>query len=96
MFEENNIDFQELFAVYLACRVWGRAWKGKHVRMVVDNEPVFFVLRSFSATSLPLSRLLRGIVLECVKWSFRIFPRHIDTKSNRLLTFFRVATSICS
>ena len=35
-----SIDWQELFAIYIACYLGGPSWSGKHICMWCDNLPV--------------------------------------------------------
>ena len=37
---------KELVPVIMACAVWGRAWRGKSVRVNCDNQAVVAVLNS--------------------------------------------------
>ena len=41
-----SVDWQELFAIYIACYLWGPWWSDKHICMWCDNLPVVSIINS--------------------------------------------------
>ena len=70
-----SIDWQELFAVYIACYLWGPSWSGKHICMRCDNLLVVSIISSKHSKSPGIMDLLRAITILALK---RSFPLPLD------------------
>ena len=55
----HHISFKELFAVLVACTVWGPGWKGKWVRWRCDNQAAVGAVASRSCRDKSMMQLTR-------------------------------------
>ena len=81
---ERGIAFKELFAVILSAAVWGRRWRGQHVRAHCDNEAVVHMMASRSSKNPQLMHLLRCIFFIEAGFGFTLSVVHITGVANDL------------
>ncbi|XP_040186277.1 uncharacterized protein LOC120918659 [Rana temporaria] len=79
-----NLVLLELFPVVLAMELWGEEWKNLKVRLNCDNMGVVQVINRISASSLPVVRLLRHLVLRCLQFNVFLYAVHIPGVDNTL------------
>ena len=65
-----SIEWQELYPVYLACRLWGSQWTAKRIVFFCDNESVVRILNQKTSKSPKIMELLRPIVLWTLQHNF--------------------------
>ena len=72
-----NIDWQELFAIVVACTIWGQQWSCKRVLFNCDNKPVVDILNSKRSKSPRIMTLVRELTLLTLKYNFYFKAQHI-------------------
>ena len=76
--------WQELFAIYIACYLWGPSWSGRHICMWCDNLPVVFIINSKRSKSNCIIDLVRAITILTLKHNFSFTARHIAGLDNSI------------
>ena len=79
-----SIDWQELFAIYIACYLWGPSWSGKHICMWCDNLPVVSIINSKRPKSPRIMDLVRAITILTLEHNFSFTARHIPGLDNSI------------
>ena len=79
-----SIDWQELFAIYIACYLWGPSWSGKHICMWCDNLPVVSIINSKRSKSPRIMDLVRAITILTLEHNFSFTARHIPGLDNSI------------
>ena len=79
-----RIDWQELFAIYIACYLWGPSWSGKHICMWCDNLPVVSIINSKRSKSPRIMDLVRAITILTLEQNFSFTARHIPGLDNSI------------
>ena len=77
-----SIDWQELFAIYIACYLWGPSWSGKHICMRCDNLPVVSIINSKRFKSPRIMDLVRAITILTLEHNFSFTARYIPGLDN--------------
>lgn len=77
-----NVVLLEIFPVVVALEIWGQQFANKRIIIHTDNKGVMFALNCLSSKSLPVIRLLRYLVLLCLKFNIWIKAKHIPGESN--------------
>ena len=94
---QHHISFLELFAVLLACAVWGNRWHGSRVRCLCDNQAAVHTIASRSSRDPTLMHLLRCLFFMEAWFQFELVAVHIpgtlntradDLSRDRLSSFF--------
>ena len=65
-----NIDWQELFAMVVACTIWGPKWSCKRVIFYCDNKPVVDIINSKRSKSPRIMILVRELTLLTLLYNF--------------------------
>ena len=81
---ENNLVLLELFPVVVAIELWGDECGNLKIRLNCDNMGVVQVINRITASSMPVVRLLRHLVLRCLQWNIFMYAVHIPGVDNRL------------
>ncbi|XP_068761877.1 uncharacterized protein [Montipora capricornis] len=79
-----SIDWQELFAIYIACYLWAPSWSGKHICMWCDNLPVVSIINSKRSKSPRIMDLVRAITILTLEHNFSFTARHIPGLDNSI------------
>ena len=77
-----SIVWQELFPIYLACRLWGAQWTAKRIVFFCDNESVVQILNQKTSKSPKIMDLLRPIVLCTLQNNFTFTAKHVRGLDN--------------
>lgn len=77
-----NIVLLELFPVLVALEIWGDQLANKRIIINTDNRGVLFALNCLSSKSLLVIKLLRYLVLLCLKLNIWIKAKHIPGNLN--------------
>lgn len=80
-----NLVHLELFPIVLAVKLWGDAFHNRKVRFNCDNMGVVTAINSISASPLPVVRLLRHLVLLCLRLNAFIYAVHIPEVTNKIV-----------
>ncbi|KAM4748731.1 LOW QUALITY PROTEIN: uncharacterized protein WCC33_006112 [Rhinophrynus dorsalis] len=94
-----NLVFLELFPIVVALELWGDSLRNKCVVFHCDNLGVVDVVNNLTASSPPVLRLLRCLVLRCLGLNLSFRARHVpgvrnvaaDALSRLQMESFRVA-----
>lgn len=80
----HHIAFKELFAILLACVVWGRQWQQKRVRCWCDNQVAVQGVISRCCRDPTLKHLLHRLFFMEAHFQFEFGASHISGKATRL------------
>ncbi len=76
-FANENIDFQEMFAIVAAVLTWGHQWTGKRVVVITDNKPITQIWSKGSSPSPNVMALVRKLFMFAASMDFSISFKHI-------------------
>ena len=79
-----SIDWQELFAIYIACFIWGSQWSGKRICIWCDNLPVVAIINSKRSKSPRVMDLVRAITILTLVHNFTFTAKHIPGLDNSI------------
>lgn len=79
-----SIAWQELFALLVACHIWGRHFANKHILFYCDNESVVSIVNSKRSRIPRVMDLVRPLTLLSLKYNFYLQVRHIEGKKNEI------------
>ena len=79
-----SIDWQELFAIYIACFIWGSQWSGKRICISGDNLPVVAIINSKRSKSPRVMDLVRAITILTLVHNFTFTAKHIPGLDNSI------------
>ncbi|XP_077309137.1 uncharacterized protein LOC143928250 [Lithobates pipiens] len=79
-----NLVLLELFPIVLALELWGESCRNLKLRINCDNMGVVQVVNRMSASSPPVIRLLRQLVLRCLRLNVFLYAVHIPGVENAL------------
>lgn len=83
---KDKIGYKELFALWWACVHWGPRWRGYTITAHIDNSGVRGMLSTGTCTSknTEYMRLIRAVFWLMAVHGFRLLPKEISTKENKL------------
>ena len=92
-----SIDWKELYAIVMACNVWGQYWCRKRILFHCDNQSIVQVWESGLSRSSDLMHLVRTLFFIAACHNFHVMICHIpgidnsiaDALSRMQLTRFR-------
>ena len=79
---EQDINFQELFAIMAATLTWGQRWVGRRIVFVTDNEPITRIWASGTSPVPSLMKLVRKIFMFAALNDFCVSLKHINGHAN--------------
>ena len=82
--EARHINGLELLTIIVACKVWGRFWKGMRILVQCDNEVSVVVMNCGRTKDVFLQACLRELEFIVARHKFEIRAIHIPGVSNRL------------
>ena len=65
-----SIDWQKLYAIVVACSIWGKHWSRKRIIFHCDNQPVVEIINSKRSKSPTIMTLIRTLTLITLKHNF--------------------------
>ena len=81
---EISITWQELFAIVVACQIWGESLQNKRIILNCDNESVVNIVNSKRSRIPRAMDLLRHLTLLTLKYNIYIRAKHIPGKYNEI------------
>lgn len=81
---ECSINALELLTIVVACKLWGRKWKGKRILVQCDNEASVVVTNTGRARDDFLQACLRELAFVTAKFEFEVRAVHIRGVDNRI------------
>ena len=79
-----SIAWQELFAIVVACHLWGDAFANKRIIFFCDNESVVHIVNSKRSRIPRVMDLMRHLTLLTLKHNFYLKTIHIEGKLNEI------------
>ena len=79
-----SIAWQELFALVVACHLWGEAFSNQRIIFYCDNESVVNIVNSKRSRIPRVMDLVRHLTLLTLKYNFYLKVRHIEGKRNEI------------
>ena len=79
-----NLVLLELFPVIVAVVIWKNSFSNKRILVHTDNKGVFFAVNSLSSKSVPVLKLLRFLVLHCMRFNIWLKAEHIAGIHNNI------------
>ena len=79
-----SIDRQEIFAIYIACYLWGPSWSGKRICMWCDNLPVVTFINSKCSRSPRIMDLVCSITILNLLFNFTFSAKHTPGLDNSI------------
>ena len=80
-FDDSHLSFpiawRELYAVVVACRVWGHSLVSKRVLIVCDNEAIVFCVSNGTLKNVAIMDLIRSLFFVCAYYSFDVRCKHV-------------------
>ena len=83
MLANKSIYWKELYAIVVACTMWGEQWAGKRVLFHCDNQAVTNIWDSGLSRSAGLMKLVCSLFLGC-KTNFHVLIKHIAGSDNSI------------
>jgi hypothetical protein len=77
-----DITFKELFPIVLALHLWANHLENQRVWLHCDNQAVVHIINKQSSRSPASMRLLRMLILSCLKHNILCKAKHIAGKKN--------------
>lgn len=77
-----SIDWQELYAIVIACHLWGKFWCNKRIIFFCDNQVVVDVINTKRSKSPRMMDLVRNLTLTTLHNNTYIKAEHIPGKLN--------------
>jgi hypothetical protein len=78
-----SIAWRELFAVVVACRIWGDHFTGRRLMFFCDNQSVVAIVNSGTSKCPQVMCLVRSLFYIAVKFNFDIKLVHVPGIDNR-------------
>ncbi|CAB4014711.1 uncharacterized protein LOC110254160 [Paramuricea clavata] len=82
--EISSIAWQELFAIVVACHIWGEALQNKRIILNCDNESVVNIINSKRSRISRVMDFLRHLTLLTLKYNIYLRAKHIPGKYNEI------------
>ncbi|KAM4048868.1 LOW QUALITY PROTEIN: uncharacterized protein ACNLHF_015985 [Anomaloglossus baeobatrachus] len=77
-----NVALLEIFPILVALHLWREELANKTIRFNCDNMGVVFAINKFSASSPPVIRVLRELVLVCLQINACVTAAHVPGVQN--------------
>lgn len=94
-YEDQSIAFKELFPIVIAVSVWGQLLSNKCVLFHSDNQAVVHIINKQSSKDKDIMKLVRKLVINCMKHNILMKAEHIPGHHNilaDLLSRFQIKT----
>ena len=79
-----SINWQELFAIVVACSIWGHSWCKKRVLFYCDNEAVVAIINTKRSKCPKIMHLVRVMTLLTLQHNFYFKAKHVPGKFNEV------------
>lgn len=87
-----SIAWQELFAIVVACQIWGALLRDQRIKFKCDNEAVVNMINSKCSKIPRVMDLLRHLTLLTLRYNIYIRATHIPGKRNEILPAWLIKT----
>ncbi len=82
--KELHINFLEMLAIVVSCRIWGHNWQGRRIVIHCDNLVSVTVMNTGRTKDEFLKSCFRGLAFIAARYEFRIHGVHIAGLCNRV------------
>ncbi len=79
-----SIAWQELYAIVVACYIWGAQWKNKRVLFYCDNAAVVAIVNTKKSKGEQIMKLVRSIKALTLKYNFYFKAKHVAGARNEI------------
>jgi len=79
-----SIAWQELYAVVVACHLWGDAFANKRILFYCDSESVVHIVNSKRSHIPRVMDLVQHLTLLTLQYNFYLKIKHIEGKKNEI------------
>ena len=83
-----SIVWQELYAINVACHLWGAHWTSKHIHFYCDNQGVLEVINSGRSKVPRVMDLVRDLTLCTLQHNFYFRAVHVPGINNNIADCF--------
>ena len=80
-----SIAWQELYAIVVACHLWGDVFANKRILFYCDDESVVHIVNSKRSRIPRVMDLARHLTLLTLRYNFYLTTKHIDGKKNEIV-----------
>jgi len=77
----------ELFPIYVALKIWGNELASSRVHFKSDNEATVYILNKKTSPCVTIMKMVREIVLICLRLSISLKASHISGRNNCLADY---------
>ena len=77
-----SIDWQELYAIVVTCKIWGKHWTWKRIVFHCGNQPVVDIINSKRSKGPHIMNLVRNLTLLTLKYNFYFKAIYVPGKRN--------------
>ena len=77
-YEHISIAWQELYAIVVACAIWGKQWIRKRVIFKCDNSSVVHIINGKKARCPKIMHLVRHLTLLTLRHNFYCRAKHVQ------------------
>jgi len=81
---DKDIQFKESYAALHACRLWAPNWSGRHIVFHIDNQAVFWALRTGRIRNDATQTIIRTIFASAASYHFTFTSHWIASEDNGL------------
>ena len=79
-----SIAWQELYAIVVACAIWGPSWTRKRILFHCDNSAVVFIVNTKRSKCGRVMSLVRKLTLLTLQYNFYFKAVHIQGVKNEI------------
>ena len=90
-----SIDWQELYAIVVACSICGKHWSRKRIIFHCDNQPVVEIINSKRSKSPTIMTLIRTLTSITLKHNFYFKALHVAGKLNPIADCISLVSDGC-
>ena len=74
----------ELYPIVVAMYVWGKHLTNRSICMYTDNFSLVYIINKQSSKDPCIMKLLRFMILHCLKYNILFRAKHLTSKENKL------------
>ena len=82
-----DIQFLELFPIFLMISLLANQFTGKRVLIICDNQPIVHTINNLTSKNKRVMNLVRMLALLLLKCNISLSARHVPGKNNKLCDF---------
>ena len=83
-YSDTDINFREMFAVYVAISLWGARLRDKQIIVYCDNKDVVTIWSTGTCKNKDYMNLVRKLFFVCASWNINLLALHIPGSKNKI------------